>query len=700
MATTRAATVQKYNKLLRRSKVDHFTDDLSKLLMGVTRSTLDFFAIDVEADEIEMPDGDEVKTFIKQSLPPSVHLFGEGFFKMPMMPMSLMMEVADLYGAGTVDAPFVKAIHLETSEAVSPAVKAIVWLTWLTCDSAAFTRSFIDQFKMATDIVTARARADSRGNQTRQTHADEDAPDPQDQTPEEDGPPQGQVQQPRGDIPAPQAPQAPTPPPPLQPQPPPPPNMPPPNALSPPAQFPSQHPPALLPELPGSFPNQAGISGYAGINVQHGQGRINVSIPQGTGPANHSPFQGTHTSGHAAPPDGRTHNPHGHHQQPQDDDRSDYRKVSGISGLFNKENRFTGDLKQSIHVTLQTYEMTAHHYKLTPDQKVNFFVYALGGPAKLFFLRTAKLGDTYERIREFMLAEYNSDARQLQVEGQLQQLRLRHLMAEENIADVSKGLSALVVKIEELTPQCHPEFQTDRHKIRYLADAVAEFSEWSLGPIENINSLQYTFTRFVTALHESIQAKARVKMLQGESGASGRMAHTHVAEYTRNPRHLRRDRNQSGRKFSKKTGSGTLSFDEARRLGVCRRCGETWTPNHRCRPGAIRNHARKRIENGESAVHIVACLTEELEHDNCSSDDDPNDTHHALDVSDAVKEFDCYIARDEGTSGDEGADSVDEAIATQHIISATCPRNNDFDVLEDFQQGDQEQDLSLVAPKN
>lgn len=64
-----------------------------------------------------------------------------------------------------------------------------------------------------------------------------------------------------------------------------------------------------------------------------------------------------------------------------------------------------------------------------------------------------------------MIEEYNSDARQIQVEDQLQQLRLRNVMAEESITDVGNGLTTLLTRLEELAPLCHPDFQTDCQKI-------------------------------------------------------------------------------------------------------------------------------------------------------------------------------------------------------------------------------------------
>ena len=56
MASTRAAKVQKFNQLSRRSKVSLFTDEHSKKLMGVCHATLDYFKLEGDISGIEMPD--------------------------------------------------------------------------------------------------------------------------------------------------------------------------------------------------------------------------------------------------------------------------------------------------------------------------------------------------------------------------------------------------------------------------------------------------------------------------------------------------------------------------------------------------------------------------------------------------------------------------------------------------------------------
>lgn len=116
-----------------------------------------------------------------------------------------------------------------------------------------------------------------------------------------------------------------------------------------------------------------------------------------------------------------------------------------------------------MQVTLKVYEITA--WKLCPiaDHIEDLFIHVLDGAERLLFIHNAKKGDSYDMIKDMMISEYSSDARRVQVERNLQMILLRNVMSAESITDVQKGLTAQV-KIQEMAPQCHQEFQTDRHK--------------------------------------------------------------------------------------------------------------------------------------------------------------------------------------------------------------------------------------------
>lgn len=633
--STRSGTIKSFKKLVRRANISHLDDIMSKKLLGVCRATLEYFDLSSDSGDLELPDADEVKLFVKQSLPPPNSLFGEDFFKMPLMPMMVLKDIVDLYGCGTTDSPFVRAVNLTTAEGVSPRITAVVWLPWLMMDSASFTRSFIDQYNAATNVQVGQYSAREATGTGQDPQAQDRSREPASARQVE-----GEAQATnRGQVP----------------------------------QDPRAH------NSQGyNAPTGHGDNGYApsasqrnssgNIELQNRGGNIYATIPN-TGNSARAPFLGN-TRRHM--------------------DDNEPRRVSYFQGAVSKGKRFTGDLSESIHTTLQMYELTVQQYDLLPTQMAELFVHTLDGPAQLFYLREIKASDSYPTIKQKMLDEYHSDARQLQVEGNLSQLRLRKLMQEESITDVSKGLSTLVVKIEELVPQWHLEFQTDRHKIRYLCDAVAEFSEWSLGPMENINAQRYSFNRLVTAMHESIQAKAKVKMLQGEATGHSLPAHTHIGQYSRNPRHVRREKMASSSK-----GRTPRNFHEARRMGLCFKCLGKWEPKHKCKPGAVRENVRDRMESGESLVHLVSCLVDAIEEDEDNQEDEPVTTAHAQ-VQQHLEEFDSYHAEhDAATSDGDSKASVDEAIVTQLITNATSPYLNTDE--KDFLQGDKDNSLNLAA---
>ena len=135
---------------------------------------------------------------------------------------------------------------------------------------------------------------------------------------------------------------------------------------------------------------------------------------------------------------------------------------------------------------------------------------ALDGPARNFFYNHFKDDWSYDAISDLMRNEYDSDARQLQVQNALENLRLQRFMSEKEIASASEGLTKVVDHIEKLSPECPPSFPQDAHKIRFLRNAVKPFP-WSRTPISNIVTLKYNFNQLVTALRESLEFESELR---------------------------------------------------------------------------------------------------------------------------------------------------------------------------------------------
>lgn len=124
---------------------------------------------------------------------------------------------------------------------------------------------------------------------------------------------------------------------------------------------------------------------------------------------------------------------------------------------------------------------------------------------------------SFNETAEIMLKEYVSFARQLQIKGTLETLRLRSFMKERNIGDVSEGLTKMVEYINELCLQCPPGFRSDSHEIDYIRKSVTEFQNWPSIPTQNIKSQSYSYNKFITNLNESIQNLRQIRLLTGET---------------------------------------------------------------------------------------------------------------------------------------------------------------------------------------
>ena len=332
-------------------------------------------------------------------------------------------------------------------------------------------------------------------------------------------------------------------------------------------------------------------------------------------------------------------------------DRDDTRKANYVLQHF-KDNRFTGALTQTIEMTLRDYNICARQHRLTQSQKADYFVNILDGPARTFFFNNSSESMPFEEMAEMMIGEFNSNSRQLQVYGRLTTLRIERVITENELNSFSEALTKIVTIIEMMTPQCPPHFRSEPHKITYLRNAVIG-QQWSRTPISNIVTSHYTFNGFVTALRESMQLEEEIKSARSD-GLSTRPSGTFFQQYGRNPRYVRTlkqvrgDKNIQNRTFSfTDKDSSSRSFAESRRRNECHKCRARWTPGHRCQSGAIRNHVRHRMRNGESAVHIVSDLVLGMEGE---FEEDPSQ---------------------EGTSSAQ--DSVDNALSSPHVHFSTEP---------------------------
>lgn len=159
---------------MRRSNISHLDYVVSKKLLGIRRTTSEYFDFNASLGETILADAVEVQKLIKQDLPLLNALFANDILMMRLMPMMALKIIVELYGCGTPDFLPICSVNLTTTEPVSYLITAVAWLTWLMTDSKTFTRSLADQYSIATDVHLGQ-RAGREAINNDQVHHDHGA---------------------------------------------------------------------------------------------------------------------------------------------------------------------------------------------------------------------------------------------------------------------------------------------------------------------------------------------------------------------------------------------------------------------------------------------------------------------------------------------------------------------------------------------
>lgn len=211
---------------------------------------------------------------------------------------------------------------------------------------------------------------------------------------------------------------------------------------------------------------------------------------------------------------------------------------------------------------------------------------------------------------------------------------------------------------------------------------------WAKEPVKSINSIQYNFDTFVTALHDSIQADQELQSSKLESEAealinflrnkqpttathlstpemeTSDLFETLIGHFGRNPTDLKR------RAFRRDTQPGYQNANP------CRRCGSQWRPGHRCENGQTRSHIRDRLRKGDNHVHIISDLVNSIEEATETSLDEQED----LTNDPHLAELDRLV----GTEDEYDNAATETGFITTHISNILNCKNPD-NVHQDFQ---------------
>lgn len=183
--------------------------------------------------------------------------------------------------------------------------------------------------------------------------------------------------------------------------------------------------------------------------------------------------------------------------------------------------------------------MNTRHFKQTTRQMTEYFVYALRGAAITFSFQNGYHKETpYIVKKKIMKNEYDSEARQIKIKDTLEALCLRTYMEEKGITDYAAGLNSFVKHIVDLVPECHPSFRSEEHKTQYLCNAGAEFTAWSLIPIQVINELNCTYEMFAITLCVALQTHNLMKLVDGNQAnllSINTAICTNISQYSNHP---------------------------------------------------------------------------------------------------------------------------------------------------------------------
>lgn len=101
--------------------------------------------------------------------------------------------------------------------------------------------------------------------------------------------------------------------------------------------------------------------------------------------------------------------------------------------------KFSGDISLEVHENIKPYAISARQYDPSRAQKGDFFIHCLDGAALKIFFEKCNEAMPYQATFSVVLTEYASDARQLQIKGSLETLRLSSFTREGNMKDVSRA---------------------------------------------------------------------------------------------------------------------------------------------------------------------------------------------------------------------------------------------------------------------
>ena len=356
------------------------------------------------------------------------------------------------------------------------------------------------------------------------------------------------------------------------------------------------------------------------------------------------------------------------------------RKASAVQNYF-KDGKFSGDRDpetlqmRSIRNVIRDYDVCAMQQALRPKQKAEYFINVFSGSARDFFFDNCTTSMNYIELVQVMLSEYDSDARQLEAQSELEMLSIEKIMREEDVTSLNVGLDRLVTRVNNLTPQCPEQFRSEKHKVRYLRAAVLK-QKWAEAGLSQITTAKFTYNRFVTALREQLQFHQE---RHGKDISVDKPVF--YQQYGRRPITSKFRKAKPSTGYSpNKNGLRKNPFDRNGKRMLCHECG---SEDHLARfhkTSGITEYVRDRLGKGNPAVHVVHDLVTKMERmylepDEICEDADPDsqepdETHVVESRSSPIYELSEFDRLTSEAAVQVGVfDEIDGTNAVNHIAS-------------------------------
>lgn len=103
-----------------------------------------------------------------------------------------------------------------------------------------------------------------------------------------------------------------------------------------------------------------------------------------------------------------------------------------------------------------------------------------------------------------MMNEYESDARHLNEQHELEMLKFDMVLMENEISDEVSSLTKLMKRISILSTKCTPGFRSEANKILFIRSVMID-NTWAERAVRRITTVNLYYNGLVIALSEQLQ---------------------------------------------------------------------------------------------------------------------------------------------------------------------------------------------------